>query len=322
MTLRTLFNLASPAGPRGRLSILIFHRVVPVPDQLFPDEMHAGRFDALCRWLAGWFNVLPLDVAAARLQSGSLPARAACITFDDGYADNCQIAMPILRRHGLTASFFVSTGFLDGGRMWNDTIIESIRSCNQPFLDLAPLGLGLGMVNLASLHGRRDAIAQLIGCMKYRPVAERLALVAHLARLAKGRLPDDLMMTTDQVRTLYDSGMQIGAHTVSHPILARISDADARQEITDSKKVLEALVQAPIKLFAYPNGKPDNDYTATHAAMVRAAGFSAAVSTAPGVSSQLTDLFQIPRFSPWDHTRLRYGARLLHNLRSGEPQTA
>ena len=122
-----LFEWASPAGTKARLQVLIFHRVLPVPDPLFPDEVDARRFDELCGWLKGWFNMLSLDDAVARIKTGTLPTRAACITFDDGYADNYQVALPILRRHGLTATFFVATGFLDGGRMWNDTVIESVR---------------------------------------------------------------------------------------------------------------------------------------------------------------------------------------------------
>ena len=132
MLLKALFHLMSPGGARARLSVLIFHRVLPEPDPLFPDEMHARRFDVLCGWLTSWFKVLPLDEAVARLKAGTLPARAVCITFDDGYADNHHVALPILRRHGLVATFFIATGFLDGGRMWNDTVIEAIRACKMP----------------------------------------------------------------------------------------------------------------------------------------------------------------------------------------------
>lgn len=316
MLLRSAFQLASPAGRRARLSILIFHRVLSVPDELFPGEMHADRFDAVCRWLKRWFQVLPLDEAAQRLTQGQLPARAACITFDDGYADNHDVALPILQRHGLPACFFIATGFLDGGRMWNDTIIESVRRCRMDALDLGPLGLGHGVVELGSVAGRRQAIDLLLDQIKYRPMEERQALVGRLAQLAKVELPLDLMMTSGQVRVLHQNGMQIGAHTESHPILARTGDEDAWREIHTSRQTLEMLLQAPVALFAYPNGKPDQDYRASHAAMVRKAGFAAAVSTAPGVSTARSDLFQLPRFSPWDRSRLRYGARLLANMRS------
>ena len=123
---RTLFSAISPAGERGRLSIPIFHRVLPQVDPLFPDEMDAARFDAVCGWLKSWFNVLPLDEAVRRLKNGTLPQRAMALTFDDGYADNHDVALPILKRHGLPCAFFIATGFLDGGRMWTPTYIPNL----------------------------------------------------------------------------------------------------------------------------------------------------------------------------------------------------
>ncbi len=314
MIYRTLFQLLSPSGAGARLSTLIFHRVLPAPDPLFPNEMYAHRFDAVCNWLATWFNVLPLDVAVNLMKTGDLPARAASITFDDGYADNFRVAMPILRRHGLTASFFIATGFLDGGRMWNDSIIESIRQCTADSLDLK--SLGLGTFDLGSVEARRNTIVALIDQIKYRPVDERISVGRSLARLASAKLPNDLMMTSDEVKAMYSAGMQIGAHTVSHPILACLDDTQARQEIQESKVFLEQLLGARVGLFAYPNGKPGVDYGPQTVEIVRSLDFDAAVSTRWGVSRSAEDAFEMRRFSPWDVSRLRFGARLLSNLRS------
>ena len=320
LLLKLLFHWMSPAGDRARLSVLIFHRVLPQPDPLFPDEVHARRFDVLCGWLAAWFNVLPLNEAVERLKAGTLPARAACITFDDGYADNFHVAMPILQRHGLTATFFVATGFLDGGRMWNDGIIETVRSSKAPLLDLSPLGLGSH--HLGSIDQRRAAIAAIIGQVKYRPVAERVVIVEEIARIAQVTLPQDLMMTSDEVRAMRRGGMQIGAHTVSHPILARLTDEQARQEIQESRSFLENLLGERVGLFAYPNGKPGEDYSAHSVDVVRTLGFDAAVSTQWGASGQRDDLLQIRRFTPWDRTRLRFGARMIANLRNATKITS
>ena len=104
----------SPAGAKGRLSILIFHRVLAQPDPLFADVPDAVEFETKMRWVRDWFNVVPLARAADMLEAGTIPARALAITFDDGYADNEEVAAPILQRLGLTATFFVSTGFLNG----------------------------------------------------------------------------------------------------------------------------------------------------------------------------------------------------------------
>lgn len=312
--LKQVLGLMSPAGARARLSILIFHRVLPEPDSLFPDELHARRFDDVCVWLKSWFNVLPLDQAVAHLNTGTLPARAACITFDDGYADNHHVAMPILKRHGLTATFFIATGFLDGGRMWNDTIIETIRRSKVAVLDLS--SLGLGRYALGSIEEQRSAIAALIDQIKYWPVVERVSITEQLAHLAQVQLPQDLMMTSREVKAMHRAGMQIGAHTVSHPILARLTDEQARQEIGDSKHFLEQLLGERVGLFAYPNGKPGEDYTPQTVDVVRSLGFDDAVSTQWGASGAGDDLLQIRRFTPWDKTRLRFGVRMLANLRS------
>lgn len=310
---KTTLGWASPAGPKARLSVLILHRVLPVPDPLFPDEMYAARFDELCGWLSAWFNVLPLDLAVQHMQAGKLPARAACITFDDGYADNLHVALPILQRHGLTATFFIATGFLDGGRMWNDTIIETVRACQAPMLALSALGFGCHALN--TVAAQQAAIGSLIGHIKYRPVAERISLTEDIARLANVQLPQKLMMTSAQVKAMHQAGMQIGAHTVSHPILANLPDDQARVEIGDSKRFLEQLLGERISVFAYPNGKPGEDYSPQSVEIVSSLGFDAAVSTRWGASRMGDDPLQIRRFTPWDKRRWRFGMRLLSNLR-------
>jgi peptidoglycan/xylan/chitin deacetylase (PgdA/CDA1 family) len=100
MSARWLFDMLSPAGAGARLTVLIFHRVLLEPNPLFPGEPDAVRFETQMRWIKTWFNVLPLPEAIQRLRVGGLPARAAAITFDDGYADNFTVALPILRRAG------------------------------------------------------------------------------------------------------------------------------------------------------------------------------------------------------------------------------
>lgn len=320
--MKALFSLLSPAGAGARLSILIFHRVLSEPDPLFPDEVDAARFDQQLGWLKRWFQVLPLDEAARRLSEGSLPARAAALTFDDGYADNHGLALPLLRRHGLPCTFFIATGFLDGGRMWNDSLIEAVRRSTLPGLDLRGLsgrqGQDLGRHALGALPQQRRALIDvLLPQVKYLAPEPRLRLVEQIAQRAEVALPDDLMMSTAQVRELHAAGMQIGAHTCSHPILASLSETEARDEIAHSKRTLEQMLGAPVGLFAYPNGRPGTDYLPQcHPAMVRELGFQAAVSTHWGAARAGSDVFQLPRFTPWDRSRLRYGARMLRNLRA------
>lgn len=315
MTLRWPLSLLSPTGAKARLSILIFHRVLAQPDPLFPSEVDAALFDRLCGWIGSMFQVLPLDQAVRRLRAGSLPARAACITFDDGYADNRTQALPILQRHGLPATFYIATGFLNGGRMWNDTVIESMRRTALPSIDLSKLDVeGLAQLDLSAVSQRRAAIDQILQRIKHHHPDERLALTQAVAAAAQVQLPDDLMMTSEQVRQMHAAGMLIGAHTVSHPILASLTDDEARQEIADSRQRLEHILGQRVGHFAYPNGKPGKDYNQRSVAIVRELGFDSAVCTQWGAARTGTDRLQLPRFSPWDATELRFGLRMLHNL--------
>lgn len=309
MLIKSLLTAVSPAGLQGKLAIFIFHRVFPVPDALMPDEPDIKRFDEIMGWLAYWFNVLPLDEAIARLKNGDLPQRAAAITFDDGYADNLICAVPVLKKHGLSATFFIATGFLDGGCMWNDTLIESLRLTTLPELDASRFGLG--NLPLASLENKRSAIDKLIPAIKHLPATARHEAVEYVRESCGCVLPDNLMLTIPQLRELRAAGMGIGAHTISHPILAALDESAARREIAESRARLEALLDERIGLFAYPNGKAGADYTARHAAIVKSLGFDAAVATNWGMCSQGSDFYQLPRFTPWDKTRSRFGLRML-----------
>ncbi len=310
------------ATVRGaRLSILIFHRVLPVADPLLPGEPDAASFEARLRWLAAGFRVLPLVEAVRRLQDRTLPANAACITFDDGYADNATVAAPILAKLRMSATFFVSTGFLDGGRMWNDTVIESVRMCRSGSLDLDAIDCGRwscadDAARIATIHGLLDRL-------KYLPQVERQAKVDAIAAAVGLSSHSDLMMTRQQVRELRRYGMSIGAHTVTHPILTTLTNDAARAEIADGRLELEAILGERVKVFAYPNGKPMRDYDASHVALVREQGFDAAVSTSWGAAARNGDAFQLPRFTPWDTNTDRFGLRLAQNLlRVGETATA
>lgn len=318
MIIKALAQRVSPGGSGGRLSVLIFHRVLARPDALLPGEPDMRRFHNVVSWLSRWFNLLPLDHAVLQLRSGTLPARAAAISFDDGYADNYHHALPVLRHHRVPATFFVSTGFLDGGRMWNDSLIEAVRRSERPVLDLR--ASGLGQLPIHTTQQRLQAIHALLSHAKYLEPGQRRRVVDQVTSQAGAALPHDLMMRPDQLIGLRDAGMQIGAHTVSHPILERITDHQARWEISCSKQVLEAQLGSAVTLFAYPNGKPGPDYSERHVAMVREAGFLAAASTSPGAANGDSDPFQLPRFTPWDQTRNRFALRLLANARQGGPR--
>lgn len=309
---RALLGVLAPGGPRAKLSILIFHRVLARPDALLADLPDALTFERTMRWIRDWFNVLPLEEAVMRLGRGDLPARALSITFDDGYADNEEVAAPILQRLGLHATFFVATGFLDARNMWNDRVIEAVRACTAQRLDLGFLGLGIA--RLDSIAARRVTIDRILVRIKHEAPAQRQALVERIEEACGAAARTALMMRPQQVARLVARGMDVGAHTVSHPILTRVSPAQAREEIAGSRATLQSIIGRRVALFAYPNGVPCQDYGAEHVELVRAAGFEAAVSTAWGVARPGADLLQLPRFTPWDRTRAGFALRMARNL--------
>lgn len=297
-----------PSGT-NLLPILMYHRVLAEPDPLQPDVPHQALLAEQFRTLAGAFNVLPLHEAASLLQQGRLPPGAACITFDDGYRDNHDLALPLLREFGLPATVFVATGFLNGGRMFNDSVVETVRRLDTGEIDLSRVGLGKRLVS--DIASRRTLISDLTKAVKYLEPAERDDFCETLCRQAGSRLPTDLMMDDRQVRAMSDAGVDIGGHTVNHPILARVDADVAQREIDTNRDQITALTGKPPLCFAYPNGKPNLDYTSAHARMVSKAGYQAAVSTAVGVASDDADPFQLPRFMPRERSAAQFVARMV-----------
>ena len=301
-----------PMGLRSagkqRLSILIYHRVLPRHDYLRPAEPDTDQFAWQMEILSRYCTPLSLTEATRRMAEGSLPERAVCVTFDDGYADNYELALPILQRWRVPATVFVATGFLNGGMMWNDVIIESVRSTEEQQLDCSELGLGL--LDLRGEAARRAAVQAILPAIKHLHPERRAQLTAAVAGSA-GPLPDTLMMTDDQLRAMHDAGIQIGAHTRTHPILASVEDGVARAEIERGKGELEALIDHPVEVFAYPNGRFMEDFLPAHRDMLAGLGFRAAVTTEPFVATPGSDTYMLPRFTPWDRTPARFLARLM-----------
>jgi peptidoglycan/xylan/chitin deacetylase (PgdA/CDA1 family) len=301
-----------------RLTTLIYHRVRAEPDPLFSGEMDARRFAQQMRMLREYFNPLPVHEACCRLREGRLPPRAVCITFDDGYADNLHVASPILREHGLTAAFFIATDFIDGGRMWNDTVIEAIRRTASTELK-TPDG---DILALGSLERKRAAIDLLIGRCKHRAPGDRAEYVDRVASAAGARLPADLMLSTAELRQMADSGQEIGGHTAGHPILAVLDAESAAREIETGAARLATIVGRRPRLFAYPNGRPGADYSAANVAAVRASSFEFAFTTAFGYAAPASDPLQLPRFTPWAREPRMFAARLLQHFFTAQRERA
>ncbi|ABM62321.1 polysaccharide deacetylase [Halorhodospira halophila SL1] len=293
-----------------RLSILIYHRVRPAPDPMRPDDPDVQRFEEQIAWLRHACHVWPLKEAIRHLYAGTLPRGSVAITFDDGYADNHDYALPVLLRQGVPATFFIATGFLNGGRMFNDTLMEAFANTEQLAVELPELGLP--HLPLDGVEARCQASRQVTKGIKHLPPPERAASVELiLDRLGRPDCGQSPMMTDAQVKALYEQGMEIGAHTVTHPILRTLDEASARDELAQSRDYLQTLLGAPVGLFAYPNGKPGQDYGPREPGLLQELGFKAAVCTAPGGANRGRDPYQLPRYTPHGRTPMRFMTQLI-----------
>ncbi|MEN9560564.1 MAG: hypothetical protein RLZZ502_1775 [Pseudomonadota bacterium] len=310
-----------------RLTVLIYHRVLAkASDSLFAIPT-AVQFEQQLRQMQGFAHFMSMPEALAQMQSGRLPANATIITFDDGYEDNLRVAAPILKKLGLSATFFIATDYLDGGMMFNDRVAEAISACRLTHIDLSSAHASelqtWQRVDIPPVLAARGALAaQLILAVKHLSAPARQQAVADIERACRVYYKDDidatddtttLMMNPEQLRRLAGMGMHIGAHTCSHPILSRLPEAEARREIQHSRRRLQDLLQSEVPFFAYPNGVPGQDFAAREVALVKEAGFSHAFSTRQGACDADSPVFELPRFTPWSDNYLKMRAQWLRN---------
>lgn len=310
---RAVGDIIAPRGKgKGRLCIVNYHRILESNDPLLNTEPNIATFRWEMELLADCFNVLPLHDAIKIMKTERMPPRAVSITFDDGYRSTHDLALPILKELNLPATVFITTGYMEEGNMWNDRIIEAVRRLPYGIYNLSETGMGV--YTIQTLEDRKIAILKLTENSKYLPPKERLDLTLLLEHFA-GEIPSQAhMLTREMVCTLAQQGIEIGGHTITHPILTSLEDESARYEIEGGKQQLEQIIGKPVRLFAYPNGKVGMDYDERHVAMAKEAGFDAAFTTAIGAARHSQDLFQLPRSRPWDSTPFLYGLRLLRWL--------
>ena len=135
--------------------------------------------------------------------------------------------------------------------------------------------------------------------MQYKTVNFRELFLREFEKI-NGILPNNVpRMCSEDLRIIHSKGFGIGAHTLSHPILAQCSRKSAWNEISSVREIISDLIRGNVDLFAYPNGIPLLDFNNEHIQMVKKAGYKAAVTTQPGVARHGHSLFQLPRFTPW-----------------------
>lgn len=291
---------------RGAGAILMFHRVRPwiardfAPNRLL--EITPDFLDAvILRLGAQGFDIVALDEALLRLRAGAGGRPFAALTFDDGYRDLVDHALPVLERRAAPFTLYATTGYADGtGRLWWEELEAAIARLDA--IDL-PLDGGARLQAPARTPQEKTAAFDAV-YWRLRPGPEEklLAAVGELARQAGldgAALTRAACLDDDGLRKLAAHPLcTIGAHSLTHAMLAKHDAAAARREIADSRAILEQRLGCDIRHFAYPVGDPGSAGVREFA-LCRDLGFASAVTTRPGMifPEHRDHLHALPRLS-------------------------
>ncbi|HEY5118366.1 MAG TPA: polysaccharide deacetylase family protein [Anaerolineales bacterium] len=281
--------------------VLMYHRVAdPVADP-FNLCVSPENFNEQLELLRRHYRVLHLEDILPMLQEGKLRSKAVAITFDDGYADNCRTAAVSLGRHGLPATVFVTSGYLDGRReYWWDEVVRLVFESRSD-----PSHWRLEEINFPSTGtagmDRGEIVSQLQGFLREQRPDRREAVLVRLANLAgleRVVRESHRPMTAEECAALARGGlMTVGAHTVRHVWLSASPGAEQEYELYESKRVLEDITGAPVRTLAYPYGRRDSVSQKT-LGRVRAAGFVLACANERGLVHADSNPYWIPRCIP------------------------
>lgn len=240
---------------------LAYHRIARPGGNLFDRDVCSVTpedFDEQVALLKESFTIIGPGELAEVVRRRT--PRCAMITFDDGYRDNYELACPILRSHGVGATFFIATGFIDRPRAsWWDEIAWMVRNSPRESLPASPWWpAAIAYDEPLRLH----AVRRVLCAYKLLPPAQNEPFLEFLAgATGAGRCPADRAagqwMTWDMIRSMRDDGMWIGGHTVDHPILARLGAEEQWQQIAGCARRIEQELGQPMRWFAYPRGKED-----------------------------------------------------------------
>jgi len=295
--------------------VLMYHRIAEVKVDPWELSVSPDHFREQLDYLKLYTNVWRLDDYVHALRSGSLPNRAVVITFDDGYADNLSTAVPMLRKAGLPATFFIVTGAVgQTGEFWWDDLERCVlRSSVHPIrlLDELSSVVGLDLVQPGSgREGEWDALGKRSETVE----AFRRALYRQIWQFAATLSPQSRSRFLDRVREASDTpasarpthrtltedelvslsrvpGMDVGAHGVTHTPFTALPLQEQRREIAESRSWLEENIDQTVETFSYPNGALDDETVM----LLEEEGFSAACSTEEGLASYGTRPLMLPR---------------------------
>ena len=244
----------------GNYQVLIYHRINPEQDPFSIGALKPDIFKKQIEFLKKFHSILPLRDILLRAESGELPPNTIAITFDDGYADNYTYAFPILKEYEVPATLFLTVGAVGNETpLWFDKIFYAFKVTKVDVVDLRDWGLDT--YNLHDNKNRIQVLPKIISRLRYYYEKERNeAITILLEKLKVSGFTEirNLMIDWDMAREMDNNGFTIEAHTVSHPILSRLSEDRIDEEIRVCKNILEDKLQKQIKIFAYPNGSPDD----------------------------------------------------------------
>jgi len=288
---------ASLAGLTARkrgtdgLLILMFHKVNDQPDPLaltVPPKL----FEQIVREVKRHHDVVAVDDADQ--DPLSTKRLKVALTFDDGYRDTYENAFPILQRHGLPATVYLSTDHIDRQMpFWYEHVARALETSGQARVCLAELGLGT--YSLRTRSERMTAIHALDAALKRMDEKHRAAAVETLLeKSGVGPAPGSPLLTWEMVEAMAKGGIAFGSHTVTHPILSHETPERVQEEVRRSKERIEERLGRPVYGFAYPNGTP-SDFNDRVVDQVREAGYRHACTTIEGLNRAGTDRFRLLR---------------------------
>lgn len=293
-------RIATSTAAKGGWTVVMYHRVV---DDLALDPfslgmcVERGRFERQIRYLKSQFNVMAVGEVMRRLDAGEpLPDRALSVTFDDGYLDNLTTALPILQALDVPFTVYVPTGGLDSGEMlWWDRAITAMACTELPGLDLGDVGLS-ETHDYCSLAGLArgmtvDRVLDLLWSLEYDRAIAAVVRIEQVLAARDTRRVAARRLNPEQVRELHRHGVDIGAHSVNHPNLGLSNVAVTRQEMAESRRYLENLLQQQVHGFAYPGGHMQS----VTAEVARQIGFAYAMSTVTAINTPPYDRFKLCR---------------------------
>lgn len=279
-------------------TILRYHSVSASGDYRSPTiAVSPDSFESQMSFLARHYNVFPLDELLTRIEQNDLPRNSVAITFDDGYLDNATVALPILARYGLPATFFVtSDAVLGKGAFWVGWLYRAVATASGSVLRTACLT----MTGAFDADATRDQIFATLATLVDNAVERiRPQYLSDLERLFPAMpslsAPSDFMMALDDLRKLSAAGMTIGAHTATHRVLAGIDPNVARDELIRSRRELEGALDVPIDHLAYPNGHVASNVDEMACSLAGQVGFRSAGTSRRGIVSAGVDFLDLPR---------------------------